>query len=118
MANFLKNGRYEYHLKNLRRALHTQSLKYLQAIIEYFPADTKVSRPSGGFIMWLELNKKIDAFKLRTEAVKHHIAFVPGKIFSSGSNYSNFIRLSFGKPWSQDVDYALMMLGKLIKKIM
>jgi len=117
MANFLKNGRYEYHLKNLRRALHTQSLKYMQAIIDYFPPDTKVSRPHGGFIMWLELNKKTDAFKLRTEAMKHHIAFVPGKIFSSGNNYSNFIRLSFGKPWNKDVDYGLMMLGRLIKKM-
>lgn len=117
MTNFLKNGRYEYHLKNLRRALHTQSLKYMQAIINYFPADTKVSRPHGGFILWLELNKKIDAFKLRAEAMKHHIAFVPGKIFSSGSDYSNFMRLSFGKPWSDDVDYGLMMLGRLIKKM-
>jgi DNA-binding transcriptional MocR family regulator len=117
MANFLKNGRYEYHLKNLRRSLHTQSLKYIQAIIDHFPADTKVTRPQGGFIMWLELNKKIDAFKLRTEAMKHHIAFVPGKIFSSGSDYSNFMRLSFGKPWSDDVDYGIMMLGRLIKKM-
>ncbi len=117
MTNFLKNGRYEYHLKNLRRALHTQSLKYMQAIINYFPADTKVSRPHGGFILWLELNKKINTFKLRAEAMKHQIAIVPGKIFSSGNDYSNFIRLSFGKPWSDDVDYGLMMLGRLIKKI-
>ena len=118
MANFLKIGRYEYHLKNLRRALHTQSLKYMQAIVEYFPEGTKVTRPHGGFIMWLELDKKIDAFKLRSEAIKHHIAFVPGKIFSSGSSYKNFIRISFGKPWNNDVDYALMMLGRLVKKML
>jgi DNA-binding transcriptional MocR family regulator len=117
MANFLKNGRYEYHLKNLRRALHTQSLKYVQAIIDHFPANTKMTRPQGGFIMWLELDKKIDTFKLRTEAMKHHIAFVPGKIFSSCSDYSNFMRLSFSKPWSNDVDYGIMMLGRLIKKM-
>jgi DNA-binding transcriptional MocR family regulator len=89
----------------------------MQAIIDYFPSDTKVSRPTGGFIMWLELNKKIDAFKLRTEAMKHQIVFVPGKIFSSGSNYSNFIRLSFGKPWNYHIDHSLMILGKLIKKM-
>lgn len=117
MTHFLKNGRYEYHLKNLRRALHTQSLKYMQAIIDYFPPGTKVSRPTGGFTMWLELNKKIDAFKLRTEAMKQRIAIVPGKIFSSGNNYSNFIRLSFGKPWGDDIDHSLMALGKLIKKM-
>jgi len=117
MAHFLKNGRYEYHLKNLRKALHTQCLRYMQAIIEYFPADTKLSRPHGGFVLWLQLNKKVNAFKLRTEAMKHRISVVPGKIFTAGCNYSHFIRISFGKPWSDDVDYGLMMLGKLIKKM-
>ena len=116
MAHFLKNGRYEYHLKSLRKALHTQCLRYVQAIIKYFPADTKVSRPHGGFILWLELNKKVNAFKLRTDAMKYNISIVPGKIFSSGSNFSNYVRISFGKPWSDDVDYGLMMLGKLITK--
>jgi len=117
MAHFLKHGRYEYHLKHLRKALHTQSLRYVQAIIKYFPADTKVSRPQGGFILWLELNKKINAFRLRTEAMKHGISIVPGKIFSSSINYSNYVRISFGKPWNDDVDYGLMLLGKLIKKM-
>ena len=117
MAHFLKHGRYEYHLKNLRKALHTQSLRYVQGIIKYFPADTKVSRPHGGFILWLELNKKVNAFKLRTEAMKYNISIVPGKIFSSSCDFSNCIRISFGKPWNDDVDYGLMILGKLIKKM-
>jgi len=117
IGHFLKHGRYEYHLKNLRKALHTQSLRYVQAIIKYFPADTKVSRPHGGFILWLELNKKVNAFKLRTEAMKHNVSIVPGKIFSAGNNYSNCIRISFGKPWSNDVDDGLMLLGKIIKSM-
>jgi DNA-binding transcriptional MocR family regulator len=118
VAHFLKIGRYEYHLKNLRKALHTQCLRYMQAIIEYFPADTKISRTHGGFVLWLQLNKKINSFKLRTEAMKHKISIVPGRIFSANCNYTHFIRISFGKPWSEDVDYGLMMLGKLIKKMM
>ena len=117
IAHYLRVGRFEYHLKMLRKALHTQSLRYVQAIIKYFPADTKVSRPTGGFILWLELNKKVNAFKLRTEAQKHDIYIVPGKIFSSGAGYSNYIRLSFGRPWSEDTEYGLMMLGKMIKKM-
>ena len=118
MAHFLQNGRYEYHLKNLRKSLHIHALKYVQAVIEYFPEDTKVSRPQGGFVLWLELNKKVNAFKLRTEAMKHGISIMPGKIFSTSSNYSNCIRLSFGRPWNDDTDYGLMMLGKLIQKMM
>jgi len=118
MTHFFGNGRYEYHLKNLRKALHTQYLKYTQAIIQYFPEGTKLSRPQGGFVLWVELPEKVNASKLRLEAMKHHISVVPGKIFSVRCNYHNFIRISFGKPWNEDMDYGLMMLGKIVKKMM
>ena len=118
VAHFLQHGRYEYHLKSLRKALHTQCLRYMQAIIQYFPEDTKISRPQGGFILWVQLNKKINAFKLRTEAMKHNISIVPGQLFSASSNYGNCIRISFGRPWDDDADYGMMMLGKLVKKML
>jgi DNA-binding transcriptional MocR family regulator len=118
IAHYLQYGRYEYHLKTMRRALHTQCLRYLQAIIDYFPEGTKVSRPQGGFLLWVQLDKKINSFKLRTEAMKHQISIVPGKLFSANCDYNNCIRISFGKPWIEDADYGLMMLGKMIKKMM
>jgi DNA-binding transcriptional MocR family regulator len=115
MAHFLQNGRYEYHLRKMRKALHTQCLRYMQAIITHFPEDTKVSRPQGGFVLWVELNKKVNAFRLRTEAMKHSISVVPGKIFSGSGNYNNFIRISFGKPWDADTEFGMTMLGKLVR---
>ena len=118
IAHFLQIGRYEYHLKGLRRALHSQCLRYMQGIVDYFPEDTKVSRPHGGFVLWVQLNKKVNAFKLRTEAMKHNISIMPGKIFSASCNYSNCIRISYGKPWDDDADYGMMMLGKLIQKML
>ncbi|MEO7923203.1 MAG: PLP-dependent aminotransferase family protein [Chitinophagaceae bacterium] len=117
MAHYLQYGRYEYHLKNLRKALYTQCLRYIQAIIDYFPEDTKVSRPHGGFVLWVQLNKKVNTFKLRSDAMKHNISIVPGKIFSASCNYNNCLRISFGKPWDDEMDYGLMMLGKMIKKM-
>lgn len=116
MAHFLQHGRYEYHLKALRKALHTQCLRYIQAIIQYFPEDTKISRPHGGFVLWLELNKKVDTFKLRVDAKKQGIAIVPGQIFSASANFSHFLRISYGKPWSDDADFGLRILGDLVKK--
>jgi DNA-binding transcriptional MocR family regulator len=117
MAHFLSIGRYEYHLKNLRKALHTQALRYIQGIMQYFPADTKISRPQGGFVLWVELNKKVNAYKLCTEALKHNISVSPGQIFSASCNYSNCLRIGYGRPWDENVEYGLMILGKLIKKM-
>ncbi|HEY5915955.1 MAG TPA: PLP-dependent aminotransferase family protein, partial [Chryseolinea sp.] len=47
VADFLSNGRFELHLRHLRKALHTQSRRYMQAVCEYFPEDTCITRPHG-----------------------------------------------------------------------
>lgn len=117
LAHFLSIGRYEYHLKRLRKSLHTQCLRYMQAIVEYFPEDTKVSRPQGGFVLWLELNKKINAYKLYQEAVKHHISVAPGQVFSAQGQFGNCLRISYAKPWGPDVEKGIRILGELVGKM-
>jgi len=117
IANFLSNGRYELHLRHLRKALHTQSLKYGQAISEYFPEDTRITRPQGGFTLWIEMNKKVDAYKLHKRALKHNIGIAPGQIFSSQGKFENCFRISYGEPWSDKIEEGIKTLGKLIKEM-
>ena len=116
MAHFLSIGRYEYHLKKLRKALHTQCLRYVQGIVQYFPADIKLSRPEGGFVLWVEMNKEVNAYKLYQEAMKHNISIGPGQIFSANGDYRNCIRIGYGHKYGDKVEYGLKMLGNLIKK--
>ena len=116
IAHFLQNGRYELHLRHLRRALHTQCLRYMQAITEYFPEDTRISRPQGGFVLWVEMNKNADGYKLHKRALKNNIGIAPGQIFSSQSQFQNYFRLSYGTPWSDRVENGIRTIGELIKK--
>jgi DNA-binding transcriptional MocR family regulator len=62
------------------------------------------------------MNPKVDVFRLRTDAIRQHIAIVPGKIFSASCNFSHCLRISFGKPWSEVMDFGLKLLGDLVKK--
>lgn len=117
IAHFLSNGRYELHLRHLRKALHTQSLRYIQAICEYFPDDTKMTRPQGGFALWIELNKKINTYKLHKKALKYNIGIAPGQIFSSQARFENCLRLSYGEPWSTRIEEGIKTLGKLVKEM-
>lgn len=117
IAHFLSNGRYELHLRHLRKALHTQSLRYIQAISEYFPDDTKMTRPQGGFALWIELNKKINTYKLHKRALKQNIGIAPGQIFSSQARFENCLRLSYGEPWSTRIEEGIKTLGRLAKEI-
>ncbi|HEY8936122.1 MAG TPA: PLP-dependent aminotransferase family protein [Cyclobacteriaceae bacterium] len=115
VANFLSNGRFELHLRHLRKALHTQSLRYLQAVSEYFPEDTRVTRPQGGFTLWIEMNKKINAYKLHKKALKLNIGIAPGQIFSTQGRFENCFRLSYGEPWSDTIEEGIKTLGKLVR---
>jgi DNA-binding transcriptional MocR family regulator len=116
IAHFLQNGRYELHLRHLRKTLHTQCLHYAQAVSEFFPEDTRLTRPQGGFALWIEMNKKVDSFKLHKRALKHNIGIAPGQIFSSKGQFENYFRLSYGLPWSDRVEQGIKTLGELVRK--
>ena len=118
VANFLSNGRFELHLRHLRKALHTQSLRYIQLISEHFPADTRITRPNGGFVLWIEMNKKVNAYKLHKRALKHNIGIAPGQIFSSQGKFENCFRISYGEPMSPRIEEGIIKLGKLIEDMM
>jgi len=114
VANFLSNGRFELHLRHLRKALHTQSLRYIHAVCEYFPEDSLITRPQGGFTLWIEMNKKINGFSLHKRALRHNIGIAPGQIFSSQGRFENCFRLSYAAPWSSKIEEGIRMLGKLM----
>jgi DNA-binding transcriptional MocR family regulator len=115
IAHFLETGRYDLHMRNLRRALYMQCQQYMQAILDYFPPNTKMTQPKGGYVLWIELDKNIDAFKLYQEAVAKNISIAPGQIFSTDSRFTHFIRISFGISFDETIDKSLRVLGNLIK---
>jgi DNA-binding transcriptional MocR family regulator len=117
VAEFLHKGRFELHLRHLRKNLYTQSLRYLQAVCDYFPEDTRITRPQGGFTLWIEMNKKINAYKLHKRALKHNIGIAPGQIFSSQGRFENCFRLSYGQPYSEKISQGLQTLGKLMREM-
>jgi DNA-binding transcriptional MocR family regulator len=81
-----------------------------------YPAGTKVTRPIGGFILWVELPKTVNAMQLYQRALDAKISIVPGRVFSAKQHYQNFIRLSCGHPWSVELEQALATLGRLAKE--
>jgi DNA-binding transcriptional MocR family regulator len=116
IAHFLQNGRYELHLRHLRKALHTHCLRYMQAVSCYFPEDTRITRPQGGFALWVEMNRKVDTYKLHKRALKHNVGIAPGQIFSTQGQFQNYFRLSYGLAWSDKVEQGIKILGDLSRK--
>ena len=118
IAHFFETGRYDLHMRNLRKALYTQCLHYMQGIAQYFPPDTKISQPQGGYALWIELNKSINAFELYQAAMAQNISIAPGQIFSTDARFTNFIRISFGRPYDDVLENSFKVLGELIRGMM
>jgi DNA-binding transcriptional MocR family regulator len=115
VSAFLANGGYDRHLRQLRRAYQSHQLKMRQAIHEYFPAETRLTRPNGGHVLWLELPSHFDAMQLYQEALEHQINIAPGVMFSPSGGFGHCLRLNYGIPWNEQIDYAMLTLGKLAK---
>jgi Transcriptional regulators containing a DNA-binding HTH domain and an aminotransferase domain (MocR family) and their eukaryotic orthologs len=115
VCDFLRDGGYDHHLRSIRRAYQNQVLWFSQEIQRQFPAGTRLSRPQGGFVLWVELPAGVDSLKLHTDAIEHGINTAPGLIFSVKDRYKNCLRMNCGIPWSPQVESALATLGRLAK---
>ncbi|HTG66789.1 MAG TPA: PLP-dependent aminotransferase family protein [Flavobacterium sp.] len=115
VADFMEHGRYEHHLRGLRNTLYSNYLKFQSAIEKYFPENTKISKPQGGFVLWLELDPKIDTAILYDIAIQHNISFAPGRMFTQHEQFNNCLRLNYAIKWDEKVEASLKKLGQLIK---
>ncbi|MBT8077033.1 MAG: PLP-dependent aminotransferase family protein [Gammaproteobacteria bacterium] len=114
LAEFLASGDYDRYLKTLRPVLRCNAQRMSAAVARYFPAETRTSQPVGGCVLWLELPASVDSEQLFDEAIAAGISIAPGLIFSPCDRYRNFIRLSYGHPWTDETEDSLRWLGETV----
>jgi DNA-binding transcriptional MocR family regulator len=112
-ADFLSSGGYDNHLRRIRRVFEDTIDQMIRTIDKSFPKGTRVSRPAGSFVLWLELPKSVQTRALFEEALEHGICFAPGDVFSASGRYGNCLRLSCGHGWDSWIEKGVMTLGEL-----
>jgi DNA-binding transcriptional MocR family regulator len=113
LADFLSSGGYDSHLRRIRRAFRHNVAQMTRAIEMTFPAGTKITRPDGGFVLWLELPRPLNSYDLFRQALEKGICFAPGDMFSPSGRYHNCLRLSCGHPWDARIEKGIATLGAL-----
>lgn len=117
LAEFLASGDYDRYLNTLRPVLRQNAERMNACVSRFFPAETRTSKPVGGSVIWLELPGNIDSEKLFDDAIEAGISIAPGLIFSPCRRYENFVRLSFGHPWSAEIEKGIEWLGRKVKSM-
>jgi DNA-binding transcriptional MocR family regulator len=116
IADFMEKGRYEHHLNKMRNALFGNLMQLIRAINLYFPENTKIHRPEGGFMLWVELDENTDTVILFEEALKHKISIAPGRLFTTQELYRNCLRMNYSWLWNERIENAIKILGSLVRK--
>jgi DNA-binding transcriptional MocR family regulator len=113
-AEFLGSGAYDQHLRRIRRIFADNIERMTRAVDRYFPPGTRISRPSGGFVLWLELPPAVKTRQLFEKALDQGVCFAPGEVFSASGRFSNCIRISCGHTWDGRIERGVARLGALV----
>ncbi len=114
IAEFIRDGGYDHHMRKLRAALKLQCQQMSEAVARHFPAGCKLSRPQGGFMLWIEMPRQVDSRKVFEQARREHIGCAPGATFSCSSRFDHFLRVHYGEPWSAKLDAHIKRLGQIV----
>lgn len=113
LADFLSSGGYDHHLRRIRSTFAGNIDQMLRTVERVFPTGTRVSRPAGGFVLWLELPQPLKSRELFAAALAKGICFAPGDVFSASNRYTSCLRLSCGYSWQPWIENGLKALGEI-----
>ncbi|HJU68218.1 MAG TPA: PLP-dependent aminotransferase family protein [Gemmatimonadaceae bacterium] len=111
IAEFLRGGGYDHHLRQLTSTLHANVQRVASEVAIRFPAGTRISSPAGGFLLWVELPESVDALELYRRCMVREVSLAPGPVFSATGGNRNFIRLNGGLLWSAEIERAMDVIG-------
>jgi DNA-binding transcriptional MocR family regulator len=117
MTEVMKSGLYEKQVRKLASRFEANVRRFRAAILSHFPAGTKVSTPRGGFVVWVELPREIDAIRVHEKSLQEKVSVAPGFIFSNHYRLDHFIRFNAGVVWNATVAQAVATVGKIATKL-
>jgi DNA-binding transcriptional MocR family regulator len=116
-ALYLAQGGFERHLRKTRNVLERQARMIEERIVRHFPEGTRVTHPTGGTVVWVQMPGNVDSIALFYEARALGIGVAPGNIFSSCDQFKHFLRLSYGNAWTPRIEQALADVGRLAREL-
>ena len=113
LSEFIASGEYDRNTRALRQVLEHQKCRMVSLVQDAFPKGTRVSDPKGAGVLWLELPVGNDSEAFFHAALENNISLAPGVLFSPSNKFRRCIRISYGIPWTVEVENAIRVLGSL-----
>jgi len=116
-ADFIGSPAFERHLRQLRSRLRQQREDMADAVAQAFPAGTRLTLPSGGMLLWLQLPEAVHGDRVFEAALAQGIKLAPGSMFSASHRFDHCLRLSCAQAPTGAVRQALQQVGTIVRQL-
>ena len=117
VAEFLHTGGYDRHLRRIRKAYAAKVAGMADSVARHFPEGTRITRPEGGFTLWIELPGPLDSLAFYRKSLAAGITIAPGALFSLTDRFEHCIRLSAAS-YNETTEWAVKALGEIATDLM
>lgn len=104
------------HVEKIRAAYGERYGIMDAALTEFMPKNYAWTRPDGGMFLWMTGPKGLDSLALLREALKHNVAFVPGRDFFPDGTGGECMRLNFSNATPERIREGVKRLAALCSK--
>ncbi|TLM77145.1 MAG: PLP-dependent aminotransferase family protein [Actinobacteria bacterium] len=112
---YFRGTRWRRTLQHLTSVYAERRDAMLAALEEHFPPEARWTHPEGGFFVWVELPRFVDAKSMLAEAVERGVTYVSGEgFYPDGRTGRNCMRLAFCYARPVDIAEGIRRLGEVI----
>ncbi len=112
----LKND-IESHIRKIRAAYKHQCEVMIRILKEEFPDTVSYTKPLGGMFLWVTLPPGCSSMEVFEQALKEHVAVLPGIPFYVDGGGTDTIRLNFSNSSPDDIAAGMGRLARVIRRM-
>ncbi|MFK7801581.1 MAG: PLP-dependent aminotransferase family protein [Anaerolineae bacterium] len=118
IADFINEGHFERHIRNLRKLYSERRKTLVQAIQKYLSEDVTFADHPAGFHIMLYLKTGVDEQHVIAEARKQGVAVYPGRPYHLSGWVPPSLVLGFSDLENSQIEEGIKRLGEVLKQPM
>ncbi|NWL47818.1 GntR family transcriptional regulator [Pseudomonas hunanensis] len=118
IADFIAGGHYQPHVRRMRSQYQRGRDLMGDWVTLYFPAGTRVSRPQGGFMLWVELPEHLDTLRLNRALLEQGVQVAVGSIFSASGKFRHCLRMNFAARPTPQIEASVRKVGETALRLL
>jgi len=112
---YLLHNDIESHIRKIRAVYRHQRDVMIRMLEEEFPETVTWTHPLGGMFIWMTLPKGCSSMEVFEQALKEHVAVLPGMPFYVDGGGTDTMRLNFSNSTDENIITGMGRLARVIR---